>query len=187
MGLARVQLKVSLLRMTPSRVIGHNWCRMRPMIFGHNAMRGQLLVQSTEDPRIMARIKHIALITSDPDKLAKFYCECFGMKIRQDYEEVPGTARAIFITDGYMEVALIEARRNRPLGINHFGFTLEAGEQPEIYEKIREHEIVPETANPDRPYVEDFIVDVDGNKVDLSTNGLRLDRDQPSKSETATD
>lgn len=135
----------------------------------------------------MPKIKHIALVTSDPDKLAKFYCECFGMKIRQDYDEVPGTARAVFITDGYMEVALIQARRNRPLGINHFGFTLEAGEQVEIYEKIREHGVSLETANADRPYVEDFIVDVDGNKVDLSTNGLRLDRDQVGKPEKTSD
>ena len=125
----------------------------------------------------MAKIKHIALVTSDPDKLAKFYCECFGMKIRQDYEEVPGTARAIFITDGYIEVALIQARRDRPLGINHFGFTLEASEQLDVYDKLREHGVAPQTANPDRPYVEDFIVDVDGNKVDLSTNGLRLERE----------
>lgn len=133
----------------------------------------------------MARIKHIALVTSDPDRLAKFYCECFGMTIRQDYQEVPGTARAIFITDGYMEVALIEARRNRPLGINHFGFTLETGEQPDVYDKLRDHGVALQTANPDRPYVEDFIVDVDGNKVDLSTNGLRLDRGPSGTEKTA--
>lgn len=124
----------------------------------------------------MAKIRHIAFYTSDPDKMAKFYCDCFGMTIRQDYAEVPGTERAVFITDGYIEVALIH-KRNGQKGINHFGFTLEPEEKAEVYDKIREHGVEPRLANPDRPYVEDFMIDVDGNKVDLSTKGLSLERE----------
>ena len=30
----------------------------------------------------MARIKHIALICMDPDKLAEFYCDVFGMTVQ---------------------------------------------------------------------------------------------------------
>lgn len=123
----------------------------------------------------MAKIRHIAFHTTDPDKMAKFYCDCFGMTVRQDYAEVPGTARAIFITDGYIEVALIQAKSGKP-GINHFGFTLELDEKTAVYAKIREHGVEPRVANPDRPYVEDFMIDVDGNKVDLSTKGLSLER-----------
>ena len=29
----------------------------------------------------MAKIKHIALICMDPDKMAQFYCEVFDMKV----------------------------------------------------------------------------------------------------------
>jgi predicted enzyme related to lactoylglutathione lyase len=123
----------------------------------------------------MPKIRHIAIYTSDPDKMAKFYCECFGMTIRQDYAEVPGTGRAIFISDGYMEVALIH-KKDGQTGINHFGFSLESDEKDDIYRKIREHGVEPRTANPDRPYVEDFMIDVEGNKVDLSTKGLSLER-----------
>ena len=123
----------------------------------------------------MAKIRHIAFTTPDPDKMAKFYCDCFGMTIRQDYPEVPGTARAIFITDGYIEVALIQ-KKNKEAGIDHFGFTLEAAEKEPVYRKIREHGVEPHIANPDRPYVEDFLIDVDGNKVDLSTKGLDVER-----------
>jgi catechol 2,3-dioxygenase-like lactoylglutathione lyase family enzyme len=123
----------------------------------------------------MAKIRHIAFHTSDPDKMAKFYCECFGMKVRQDYAEVPGTARAIFITDGYIEVALIH-KKDGETGINHFGFTLESDEKADVYANIRKHGVEPHLANPDRPYVEDYMIDVDGNKVDLSTKGLSLER-----------
>jgi len=123
----------------------------------------------------MAKIRHIAFYTSDPDKMAKFYCDCFGMTVRQDYPEVPGTARAIFISDGEIEVALIHNKSGKT-GINHFGFTLEPEEKAEVYAKIRKHGVEPHLANPDRPYVEDFMIDVDGNKVDLSTKGLSLER-----------
>ncbi len=123
----------------------------------------------------MAKIRHIAFHTSDPDRMAKFYCECFGMTVRQDYAEVPGTARAIFITDGYLEVALIH-KKSGETGIDHFGFTLEPEEKAGVYAKMRGFGVEPHLANPDRPYVEDYMIDVDGNKVDLSTKGLRLER-----------
>jgi catechol 2,3-dioxygenase-like lactoylglutathione lyase family enzyme len=123
----------------------------------------------------MAKIRHIAFHTSDPEKMAKFYCDCFGMTIQQDYPEVPGTARAIFITDGDIEVALIQTRSGKQ-GINHFGFTLDAEEKPQVYGKIKQHGVAVHSANPDRPYVEDFLIDVDGNKVDLSTKGLSIER-----------
>jgi catechol 2,3-dioxygenase-like lactoylglutathione lyase family enzyme len=123
----------------------------------------------------MASIRHIAFHTGDPEKMAKFYCDCFGMTIRQDYPEVPGTARAIFITDGYIEVALIE-KKSGATGINHFGFTLEPEEKMDVYAKIRAHGVEPHLANPDRPYVEDYMIDVVGNKVDLSTKGLSVER-----------
>ena len=119
----------------------------------------------------MAKIRHIAIRTPDPDALSKFYCEVFGMHVRQDYPAVPGTARAIFVSDGYLEVALIQSKER--VGINHFGFTLEQGEQGEIYEKLKSHGVTPKTANPDRPYIEDIMIDIDGNKVDLTTIGLR--------------
>jgi len=47
----------------------------------------------------MARIKHIALTTSDPAKAAAFYKEAFGLT------EVRRSPRgAVFLTDGYINV-----------------------------------------------------------------------------------
>lgn len=58
----------------------------------------------------MAKIKHIAIWTDDPPKLAKFYCDTFGMT--KTLGEVHGGPDednfAIFITDGYLEVAIIK-------------------------------------------------------------------------------
>ena len=77
----------------------------------------------------MARIKHIAIRTPDPEKTAAFYKEVFGL------EEV-GTARAgYYLSDGYINLAILksndqgtgESPRDTPgyAGIDHFGFLVE--------------------------------------------------------------
>jgi catechol 2,3-dioxygenase-like lactoylglutathione lyase family enzyme len=74
----------------------------------------------------MAKIRHLAIFTDDPDELSKFYVEVFGMTITQPLASSPESGSWVFLTDGYMDVALISpserdgARKNGP---NHFGFT----------------------------------------------------------------
>jgi catechol 2,3-dioxygenase-like lactoylglutathione lyase family enzyme len=78
----------------------------------------------------MARIKHIALTTSDPAKAAAFYKEAFGLK------EIRRSARgAVFLTDGYINVAILNHKTEKDAdvgahgpnfdGIHHFGFEVE--------------------------------------------------------------
>ncbi len=43
----------------------------------------------------MAKIKHIAIVTMDSEKLAKFYCDVFDMKILH-----ASKTGATYITDG---------------------------------------------------------------------------------------
>ena len=50
----------------------------------------------------MARIRHIAIVTSNQKKLADFYKTAFGMK------EVKGIGEALYLSDGYFNLALIE-------------------------------------------------------------------------------
>ena len=87
----------------------------------------------------MARIKHIAIRTPDPEKTAAFYKEVFGL------EEV-GLARAgVYLSDGYINVAILqstdsgtgESPRDVPgyAGIDHFGF--EVDDVDEIREKLQ--------------------------------------------------
>jgi catechol 2,3-dioxygenase-like lactoylglutathione lyase family enzyme len=122
----------------------------------------------------MAKIQHIAIMTTEPDKLADFYCDVFNMTRRREAEEEPGGARAVFISDGNIEVALIDSKR--PVkGINHFGFTIDLLEEPEIREKLKKYGVEPFVVNPGRVFAEVRAIDPDGNNFDLSTTGLRLD------------
>jgi catechol 2,3-dioxygenase-like lactoylglutathione lyase family enzyme len=121
----------------------------------------------------MAAIRHIAIMTEDPDKLAQFYCDVFGMTIRSATPATAEAPRAVFISDGYMEVALINNTKV-PLGINHFGFTLDPNEDAAIRAKLKKYGIEPFVVNPGRTYAETRAKDPEGNNYDLSTTGLRL-------------
>src|SRR5437763_1986954 len=77
----------------------------------------------------MARIKHIAFYAEDPQRMADFYVEVFGMKITRKGKDDAGNPVSVWVTDGYMDVALIKARGKMKPGINHFGWTLEAAEK----------------------------------------------------------
>jgi catechol 2,3-dioxygenase-like lactoylglutathione lyase family enzyme len=75
----------------------------------------------------MARIRHIAILTEDVEKLVKFYTEGFGLKI------VHGIGTATYLTDGHINLAIIPIGPEREIegpqlqtGINHFGFEVEA-------------------------------------------------------------
>ncbi|MBV8534259.1 MAG: VOC family protein, partial [Alphaproteobacteria bacterium] len=112
----------------------------------------------------MAKIRHIAIVAKDPEKLAEFYADVYGMQI---------TGRSqgdVWVTDGYMDVAVIhENNIKKPVGINHFGFTIEADEKPAIYEKMKQRGLAPfnpRSDNPDldRPFVEDAAYDIEGNR-----------------------
>jgi catechol 2,3-dioxygenase-like lactoylglutathione lyase family enzyme len=134
----------------------------------------------------MARIQHIAFFTEDAERMAKFYCEVFGMKVTQKTGRTAESGSAVFITDGYMEVALIEpVDPKSPKGINHFGFTIDPAERGGVMKRLAERGISPITPPKDRPYIEDAVKDVDGNKFDISTTGLRPQK-QPADTDAAT-
>ncbi len=78
----------------------------------------------------MARIKHIALTTKDPAKVAEFYKAAFGL---QEVRRAP--SGAVFLTDGYINLAILnwktaedaDVGANGPNynGIHHFGFEVD--------------------------------------------------------------
>ena len=78
----------------------------------------------------MAKIRHIAIIAEDPEKLAQFYADIYGM-------EITGRSNGdVWVTDGYMDVALIHQKNlKKPKGLFHFGFTLD----PSIGEFVLSH------------------------------------------------
>jgi catechol 2,3-dioxygenase-like lactoylglutathione lyase family enzyme len=80
----------------------------------------------------MAKIKHIALSTQDPEKTAAFYKETLGL---QEVGKVDGPlAEGYYLTDGSINVAILKFKNDqaadKPEGVNfvglhHFGFKVE--------------------------------------------------------------
>jgi catechol 2,3-dioxygenase-like lactoylglutathione lyase family enzyme len=84
----------------------------------------------------MAKIKHIALSTQDPEKTAKFYVDVFGLKQigRVDHPAVSG----FFLTDGDLNVAVLNFKNDAVAGvergkdfsgIHHIGFQVDSLEE----------------------------------------------------------
>ena len=78
----------------------------------------------------MARIRHIALTSGDPVKLADFYKEVFGMtEVRR------GANGQVFLTDGYLNMALLNFKTPDDedpgpnggyyAGVHHIGFQVD--------------------------------------------------------------
>lgn len=122
----------------------------------------------------MATIRHIAFFIDDPDRLAAFYHDVFDMEITRRSP----TGISTWITDGYMDIALIRRRGlDRPKGINHWGFTLDKGEKDKVYEGLRARGLDPfdprrDGLNAPRPFVEEAAHDIHGNRFDISL-GMR--------------
>jgi predicted enzyme related to lactoylglutathione lyase len=70
----------------------------------------------------MAKIRHLAIKTKSPERLAAFYEEVFDMKrLRTEPNGGP-----IYMSDGYITLALLRNRGEAtPSGINHFGFQVD--------------------------------------------------------------
>ncbi len=65
----------------------------------------------------MAKIKHIAIRTADPEKTAAFYQEIFGLK-------KAGLGRnGVYLTDGHINLAILKG--GNKLGIEHLAFQVE--------------------------------------------------------------
>jgi glyoxylase I family protein len=81
----------------------------------------------------MAKIRHIALATPDPETTAKFYVDVFGLKQigKVDHPVVTG----YFLTDGELNVAILNFKTDAVAGaekgkdfsgIHHIGFQVES-------------------------------------------------------------
>jgi catechol 2,3-dioxygenase-like lactoylglutathione lyase family enzyme len=54
----------------------------------------------------MARIRHLAIVSENRERLVKFYTEAFGMKV------IDGVGPSIYLTDGYINLAIIQSGRS---------------------------------------------------------------------------
>jgi catechol 2,3-dioxygenase-like lactoylglutathione lyase family enzyme len=116
----------------------------------------------------MARIRHIAICTADPEREARFYCEAFGLTETRRGEDFIG------LFDGYLGVTLIKVDPGSPRrGLDHFGIHVESLEA--TLERLRRVEPAVEIRKPDRAGTtsEYKVWDPDGNVFDISESGWR--------------
>ena len=80
----------------------------------------------------MAKLRHLALYTADPEKTAAFYCKAFDMK--EVGRTKSSVAEGVFISDGTLNVACLrykspeiaaEYGSSATFGMSHFGFWVE--------------------------------------------------------------
>jgi catechol 2,3-dioxygenase-like lactoylglutathione lyase family enzyme len=114
-------------------------------------------------------VRHIALYTPNPQRLANFYCSILDMR------EVDRTDRgSLFISDGYINVALLLQRREEPLGLNHFGFHVKNNEEMRL--RAERAGVRPGAKRPSRiPFAEYRVHDPEGNGFDISEKGFRVE------------
>ncbi len=119
----------------------------------------------------MAKIKHLAIVTMDPEKMAKFYSEVFDLEVVSK-----SRSGATFMSDGYLTLALLpNGAVGKPNGLNHFGFEID--DQEEYARRIEAFGLKAPVKRPqDRPYAETRVCDPEGNNIDLSVNGFQVIR-----------
>lgn len=112
----------------------------------------------------MARIRHIAIVTENRERLVKFYTQAFGMK------KVEGEGPAIYLSDGYINLAIIQKRPQYKNGLYHFGFEVENTDalRPVFKELGASSEVEKRPRNRE---AEHRVHDPDGNPIDLSQHG----------------
>jgi catechol 2,3-dioxygenase-like lactoylglutathione lyase family enzyme len=129
----------------------------------------------------MARIRHIALATSDPEATAKFYKEGLGLK--EVGKVNSSTAEGYYLSDGHVNLAVLKWKSDDPsvtegiqrwTGVHHFG--LQVDDMDEARARIEAagavHRPYPGTEEmAARGNVEVKFSGPDGVTVDLSETG----------------
>ena len=123
---------------------------------------------TVDEPAARPKLRHLAIVARDPEKLAEFYASVFAMELF--HRDPDGSC---FLSDGYLSLALIKHKLDgeTPLGMNHFGFQIEdtattsealvAAGTPKPAERFT-----------DRPFAEYRAMDPEGNWFDLSEHGF---------------
>ena len=71
----------------------------------------------------MTKIRHVAIRSTDHDRLARFHTEVMGLEEVSRGGNPPGNT--IYLTDGEVNLAIIGVKEGSPGGINHMGFLVD--------------------------------------------------------------
>jgi len=138
----------------------------------------------------MARIRHIAIFAKDQSKMVEFYTKTFGMKVvHHHFSEGHKDRGPFYLSDGYINLAILPAREGRAEGLDHFGFQVDSKEESANLALQMGAAQGPEGTPRDGRFAEAFIRDPIGVRVDLSEAGWRtepLKEDSTAITEPAT-
>jgi catechol 2,3-dioxygenase-like lactoylglutathione lyase family enzyme len=115
----------------------------------------------------MARIRHIAIYSDNPEKEASFYVRAFELK-----EVRRSPSGSVFLSDGYINLALLKSKGDAEVkGLHHFGFQVENLESTQ--ERLRQIKPDIEIILPHDSvtFAEYKLKDPDGNTFDMSEKG----------------
>jgi catechol 2,3-dioxygenase-like lactoylglutathione lyase family enzyme len=121
----------------------------------------------------MNQLRHLAIRTEEPEKLAVFYMEAFGF--REVKEGTPPgpvqQGRSFHLTDGYFELAILANTPNQsPNGLYHFGIKVD--DMDETIRKLQSWQKRVQRRPDDTSFAELRVSDIDGNLIDLSVHGF---------------
>lgn len=122
----------------------------------------------------MAQIRHLAIRTENPEKLAKFYTEVFGFKeLHRGSHPGNPEGKSVHLTDGYFELAILDnSAQQSPNGLYHFGVQIEdLGATLERVKKLESNKPIKKRPQ-GTPFAEMRVSDPEGNLIDLSVHGF---------------
>jgi predicted enzyme related to lactoylglutathione lyase len=120
-----------------------------------------------------ARIRHLALRTKDMAGVAAFYERAFGMREVHRHRSISGPGHAIYLSDGYINLAIIPAR-DQPEGLFHFGFAVDDVETAIADAVAAGAHASTEALPTDGRFTERYVTDPGGNRVDI-TRGWKVE------------
>lgn len=124
----------------------------------------------------MAKIRHIAIFSADQEKLANFYKNTFGMVEVWRHAAAGHPDRyGLYLSDGYINLAILPAGPGRAEGIDHFGFQVDDIDEIAGLAGANGAQQLPEPTPQDGRFAEAAIKDPVGQRVDVSVGGWRTE------------
>jgi catechol-2,3-dioxygenase len=122
-----------------------------------------------------AKVRHIAIKTPDPQRLADYYTKVYGLDVVLRRE-----TGSVYLSDGDLCLALLPTRGECAPGIEHFGFHIQDPE--EIANALEGMGMERPKVRPnDPPFAETRVCDPDGNMIDLSVHGFEMQEFQADR------
>jgi catechol 2,3-dioxygenase-like lactoylglutathione lyase family enzyme len=115
----------------------------------------------------MNRIKHIAICAKDQERAAQFYEQVMGLKRVTDTGGMTGGS--IFLTDGYIALAIVPAREDaeQDVWLDHIGFIVDDSEG--MFETLKQHREVDVSTRDIKPFYK--VRALQGVTMDIASPG----------------